>query len=133
MTTDAVVKTGGDVNATEQADAAPVQTFAPPADVYETDDAYVLEMDMPGAEEKNIEVTTENGVLSVRAAANPVAREGITVLREEIPPRRWYRSFDLGDGIDVAGIKGKFNCGVLRLTLPKRETAKARKIAICGE
>lgn len=131
MTTEAIMKTSKQQNAVEP--AAPVRTFAPAADVYETADAYVLVLDMPGAEEKNIEVTTENGVLNVAAAVSPAAGGGMTALREEFPPRRWYRAFDLGDGIDTAGITGKFARGVLRLNLPKHETVKAKRIAITGE
>lgn len=133
MTTKEATKATGEVQARETEATVWRRTLVPPADAYEARDTYILELELPGAEEKDIEVTAENGILTVRAVADTAVRGGMTVLREETPSRRWHRSFDLGDGIDVAGIRGKFSRGVLRLTLPKHETVKARKIAIDKE
>lgn len=133
MSTTDMQKTASRIDPMERDTAVWRQAVVPPADAYETRDSYVLEMDMPGAEEKGIEVTAENGILSVRATADTSLPAGMTELREEVPARRWHRSFDLGDGIDAAGIRAKFSRGVLRLTLPKHEMIKARRIAIAGE
>lgn len=128
MTTDTIMKTGNSANETVTR-----RISVPLADAYETKDAYVIELDLPGADEQAIEVTAENGVLAVRADAHATSGNGTTVLREEIPARHWARSFEIGDGIDVAGIKGRFSGGVLQLSLPKQETFKARKISIEAE
>lgn len=133
MTTDKTVRTEADMEAKIADAAVPRRTFVPSVEAYETKDVYVLELDLPGADEKDIEVTVENGILAVKADTAAEVQEGMTILREEVPARRWSRMFDLGDGVDVAGIKGRFSRGVLQLTLPKHEAVKARKIEIKGE
>lgn len=103
---------------------------APFADIYETPDAYVLTLDMPGATKDAINVTLDKGVLTVKAGVKPYHRENATLLFREIQTTGYLRGFNLGEGIDKSNIDAHYEDGVLTLKLFKSEQLKPKEIPI---
>ena len=111
-----------------------VASGGPKADFVETENEFVLEMDLPGFTNENVDVTVEKGVMTIqgeRALENEEA-EGTYHLRER-SWGRFSRSFSIPHTIDSESVDASFNKGVLTVRLPKAAEAKARKIEIKGE
>jgi len=106
-----------------------VEYVTPPANILESKDGYVLEAEMPGVSKDGLEVTVENGELTILGHRAPVDSKGREVYRES---RRldFRRSFELDPSIDTAKIVAQMDQGVLTLHLPKTEAVKPRKIAV---
>ena len=105
------------------------QFRVPQVDIYETEEALVLLADMPGVTEKGVDVAVEDDTLSIIGRVDPPAPEARTLYAEfETLPFR--RVFTLSQEIRRDGIEGKIQNGVLRLTLPKAEEARVRKVPI---
>ena len=106
----------------------------PEADFYETENEFVLEMDLPGFEQDDVELTVEKGVLSI-SGERTIERDeekGNYHLRE----RSWgkfSRSFSIPHTIDAENVDASFQKGVLMVKMPKAAEALARKIQIKGE
>ncbi len=105
-------------------------TFLPRSDIYETNDALVLLMDIPGAREEDIDITLEKNILTVNALVDPKEPENYALALQEYEVGDYQRSFRLSNEIDQDRIEASYQHGVLRLVLPKAEAAKAKKIAI---
>ena len=103
---------------------------SPSTDVYETPDAFVLMIDLPGSSKEAISVTLENMALAVKAKIEPYHGEKATLLFNELKPATYYRAFNLGDGIDRNSIDAHYEQGVLTLKLFKNAKAKPREIQI---
>lgn len=111
-------------------DAREDEYTIPLADIFETPEAYVVMLDMPGAQKENMRVRLERGSLTVSA---PVVRhflEGGTVLHEESRTPGYARAFSLGEGIDLKNVDAQFQDGVLTMKLFKNEEMKPREISI---
>lgn len=104
--------------------------FIPRADVFETDEAIVVLMDIPGAEQDQINVSLEKNILTVSAYCNPEGPEGYSLAFAEYEVGDYERSFRLSDHIDRDKIQAEYKNGVLRLTLPKAAEARKRKIEV---
>jgi len=102
----------------------------PLIDIHEGPEGLVLEADLPGADERTLTIQVEDNVLSLRARIEPDLPEGARAIHQEYRPGEFYRSFILSDEVDRARIAAELKHGVLRLTLPKAERAKARRIEI---
>lgn len=102
----------------------------PSADIFETPDAYVLLIDLPGAAKDSISVTTENGTMSVKAKVEPFHREDAMMLFHELRTPTYFRVFNLGEGIDQKSIDAQYEHGVLTIKLFKKEEVKPREIEI---
>lgn len=101
----------------------------PAVDIYETEEALILLADMPGVTEKGIDVAVEDDTLSIVGRVEPAAQQARALYAEyEVLPFR--RVFTLSQEIRRDGIEGKIQNGVLRLTLPKAEEARVRKVPI---
>lgn len=96
----------------------------------EADEAYTLTGDLPGVRAEDLNVTVENGVLTIRGHRNVEPPEGYEVRRSERSRLTFERSYALGDRIDAEGAEAKLVDGVLTLKLPKRAEVKPRQIAI---
>lgn len=111
------------------------ETAAPHVDVRELTDKYVIDMDLPGMDEKDIEVNVKNHVLTVTARHSEEAEKeekGNYILRE----RRKFnfsRKFTLGDDVDDEKVKADFQSGVLAVELPKKPREEPRRISINGK
>jgi HSP20 family protein len=101
----------------------------PRADVYETPEAYVIRLDMPGARKEAVALTLEGDILEVSADVHSTG-EGLTVLHRELRTAGYHRVFTLGDGIDRDHVDALFEEGVLTVKLFKTPGAKPRTIPI---
>lgn len=101
----------------------------PRTDVYETQDAYHLTADIPGVAENAVEITLEKNQLAIEARVEQPQREGRMWIAESTGGG-YRRTFALPDGIDRERIAATVKNGVLRLTLPKAESARPRKIVV---
>lgn len=106
--------------------------LVPAVDVSETDDAYLVRAEMPGVRKEDIDITLEDGVLTLSAErkSESEAREGERLIRREVRYGKYLRSLRLGVPIDEDRIKASYADGVLALNLPKSEAAKPRKIEV---
>ncbi|HVN49259.1 MAG TPA: Hsp20/alpha crystallin family protein [Bacteroidota bacterium] len=106
------------------------RTVEPVADIYETNDAFVVKLDMPGSSKEGIKLSIEPDRLSIRGAVGLLFNEKANVTFSEIGWKSYYREFNLGNGVNHEGIEAQFENGVLTITLPKAESMKAREITI---
>ncbi|MEM6730145.1 MAG: Hsp20/alpha crystallin family protein [Myxococcota bacterium] len=102
----------------------------PLTNIAETEDAYRLELLVPGVAKGALNVQVERGELRLSAPTSFGAPEGLRAVSREFAPATFERRFRLPDEVDVERIEAKLANGVLHLTLPKREAVKARSIAI---
>jgi len=104
--------------------------FAPRADIYEAEEQIVVVVDVPGADEKSIDVTLDKSILTINANVAPVEPEGYALTYAEYEVGDYQRSFKLSGEIDRDKIQAMIRDGVLRLYLPKAAAAQARKISV---
>jgi HSP20 family protein len=103
--------------------------FLPLANIFENKDGYVLEAEMPGVNKDGLEITVENNELIITGHRSDAPMKAEAVYRES-RELDYRRVFDLDPAIDTAKITAKVDNGVLRLTLPKAESVKPRKISV---
>ena len=108
----------------------PGRSFVPRVDIHETDDALWLWADLPGVDEKSLDVQLENGELSIEGRVSLEGYESLTPVYTEYNVGHYLRSFRLSDRIDLDRIEAKMTNGVLELQLPKLAEAKPRQISI---
>ena len=104
--------------------------YAPRVDIVESEDALEVLADMPGVTPESVEVTLEQGVLSVRGRADVPVPAGLAPLYLEYEPGDYARRFTLSDAVDPGGIEAQVRGGVLRLRLPKAGPAKPQRIEV---
>ena len=104
----------------------------PAMDVKERDGEYVVVADIPGAKKEDIDVTLENGILTISAETKSETeeKEGERLLRRERRYGKYVRSLRLGTQIDEKNVKANYKDGVLELILPKAEEVKPKKITV---
>jgi HSP20 family protein len=105
--------------------------WSPSVDIREEDDKYVFIADIPGVDPKKIEVTAENGTLTIKGEREEEKKEEKKGYKRV--ERSWgsfYRRFNLPDNVSTDKIVAKSKNGVLELTLPKTEVVKPKKIAV---
>lgn len=105
-------------------------TYEPAVDIWESDEELVLMADVPGAGKDDVEIDLHDDVLTIDARVTPDDYEGLRPLYSEYNVGNYYRRFSLGETIDQQKISAEMEEGVLRVTLPKREKAKPRKIKV---
>jgi HSP20 family protein len=111
--------------------ARPASAFSPSFEVKETSDSFVIKADVPGVDEKDLDVNVHNGTLTV--SGHRVAeerRDGESYALYERQYGSFSRSFALPDMADGERIEAKLENGVLTLNIAKRAEAKPRKISI---
>ena len=107
--------------------------WVPAVDIREESDQYVITADLPGVDPKEIEVTMEKGVLSLRGKRTPqTALEDKALARCERPAGSFHRSFVMPESADGAGITAQGKNGVLQVLIPKRQKPQARRIQVEG-
>jgi HSP20 family molecular chaperone IbpA len=108
----------------------PARVFVPTADIYETQDALTVILEMPGVEKNNVNVGVQDGVLNVEGRLDLSKYQGLQPLYTEYNVGHYARSFQLSSKIDQGKIEAALKDGVLSLTLPKVEEAKPRTINV---
>ena len=116
--------------ATPAEQTRPGLVFTPAVDIFETEQALTLLADLPGVTKDDLKIDLDNNQLTIVGEVHsPEGSEEVDVLRE-YRTGRYFRQFALADTIDQAKIEAAMTDGVLRLTLPKVEAVKPRKIAV---
>ena len=107
--------------------------WRPAVDIKEEADRFVIMADLPGVDPGDIEITMENGVLSIKGERKSEIRdEKEGYKRVERVSGTFYRRFSLPDSADAERIKAKGRDGVLEVSLPKHEKVQPRRIAVNG-
>jgi HSP20 family protein len=107
------------------------RTFVPSADIYETPGTIQLRLEIPGVEEEDLNITIENGVLTVRGERKlEDGEKEENFLRMERPYGAFSRSFTLPQTVDTDHINANYVNGVLMIELTKRAEAKPKQIPI---
>jgi HSP20 family protein len=101
-----------------------------PADAYRRGDRFYLHIDLPGIDPDTIDVTVEKNTLSLSAERSWERDQEDKVILAERPTGTFNRQFFLGESLDTDGIEAGYDHGVLTVSLPIAETAKARKISV---
>ncbi len=104
--------------------------WTPRVDIHETDDAYLLDLEIPGVPKDKVKVEVRNGTLTVSGERQPERKADKESYRLERHYGAFERTFSLGEAVDAARITAEYKDGVLTLTLPRAEKAKPREIAV---
>jgi HSP20 family molecular chaperone IbpA len=109
----------------------PARVFVPNTDIFETADALMVVMEMPGVNREHADITVEDDVLSVTGRIDFSKYEKMQPVYSEYNVGHYRRSFDLApNSFDEHKITAEMKDGVLTLTLPKAERVKPRKIPL---
>jgi HSP20 family protein len=108
----------------------PGRYFVPTSDIFETDEALTVIMEMPGVEKNNVSIALENDVLRVDGQINFASYEGMEPVYTEYNVGHYVRGFTLSGKIDRDKISAQLDEGVLTLTLPKIKEAVPRRISV---
>lgn len=107
--------------------------WMPSVDIYEDQNRLVLEADLPGLSRDDFELSVENNVITLKGERKFEKKvEGDNYHRVERSYGAFSRSFTLPQTVTAEGATADFENGILRVSLPKREETKARKIEISG-
>jgi HSP20 family protein len=101
-----------------------------PVDAYRKDDRFWLHVDLPGVDPDSIDLTVEKNTLTITANREWQREDDMQVVLNERPTGTFSRQFFLGEGLDPDRIEAGYDHGVLTVSIPIAETAKARKIEI---
>ncbi len=112
----------------------PERTWLPTADLRETDDHYIVEMDLPGMRKEDVELTAIDNVLTIKGERKYEHKDEKEdergYRRFERRYGRFERSFEIPGGFDADKVEAHYDNGVLRVNLPKREEAKPKQISV---
>jgi HSP20 family protein len=108
----------------------PTRAFMPYADIFETEDALTVVLEMPGVDRDHIDIDVNNGVLTVEGNIDFGKYEGLQPIYSEYNVGPYRRSFQISNRIDQDKISAEMRDGVIKLVLPKAEEAKPRKIEV---
>ena len=114
----------------EQEATIPARVFVPATDIFETDEALTVILEMPGVDKDNVDLKVENDVLKIDGWINFSRYEGLQPVYTEYNIGNYARSFQLSSKIDQDRISAELRDGGMTLVLPKSEKAKPRKISV---
>ncbi len=108
-------------------------SWAPSVDIFEDKDRLILEAELPGMSQEDFDISVENNVLTLKGERKFEKKtDGDNYHRVERSYGSFTRSFTLPQTVSADGAAAEFDNGVLRVSLPKREETKARKIEVSG-
>ena len=111
--------------------SAATADWIPPADIEEYSDRFVLRLDVPGVDLAAIDITLDQGVLSVSGERpQPADAKNIERARTERPFGRFHRRFTLPDTVDAANVNATGSNGIVEVTIPKQPKAQPRRIQV---
>jgi HSP20 family protein len=116
--------------ASPQESTEPGRVYRPDVDICEMPEGLRLWVDMPGVDDQSIEVTLEEGTLSIEGRVSLTDYDSLIPLYTEYNVGNYRRRFTLASEIDGERIRARMVNGVLELDLPKAEKAKSRRIAV---
>jgi HSP20 family protein len=108
-----------------------LSAWAPAVDIYETEHELVVEADLPDVDPQDLDIRVENNILTIRGERKfekKVNEENY--LRVERSYGSFARSFTLANTVNTDAIKAEYQTGVLTLSIPKREEAKAKQVKV---
>jgi len=112
-------------------EALTTTSFAPPADVYEDEHNVTLKLEVPGIDEKDIDVRIENNTLTVHGERKIEKEEKEENFRRvERQYGSFTRSFTLPSSVDTGQVSANYDKGVLEITLAKKAEAKPKQIKV---
>jgi HSP20 family protein len=115
----------------EGSDPVAAASFVPPVDVYEDPEKVVLKLEIPGIDEKDLDIRVENHTLTVKGERKFEAEEKEQNFhRIERRYGSFYRAFTLPSSVDTENVAASYNAGVLKLELKKKPEAQPRQIKI---
>jgi HSP20 family protein len=114
----------------KQEGTVPARSFLANADIYETDEALTVLLEMPGVDKSHIEVSVEDDVLTVEGRIDFSKYQGLTPIYAEYPVGHYRRGFTLSNRIDQHKISAEMSDGVLTITMQKVAEVKPRRISI---
>lgn len=114
----------------KQETTVPSRAFLPVTDIFETDQALTVVLEMPGVGEDNVDISVENDILTIEGRINYSKYEGLEPVYTEYNIGHYVRSFQLSSKIEQSEISAGLKDGVMTLVLPKAEKAKPRKIKL---
>jgi HSP20 family protein len=115
---------------TKEEKTVPARYYVPSTDIYETQDALTVVMEMPGVAKEDITVGLENDRIRVEGQIDFSKYEGLEPVYTEYNVGHYARAFTLSNKIDQENISAQVEDGVLTLTLPKVKEAQPRRITI---
>jgi len=105
--------------------------WVPAIDVQEQEDRYLIRADVPGVDAKDLDITTDEGVLILQGTRETRSDEETSgVRRAERASGRFYRRFSLPDTADSAAIRADYRHGVLEVSIPKQAKAQPQRIEV---
>jgi len=116
--------------ANKEEKTVPGRHFIPTADIFETDEALTVIMEMPGVEKKNVSIALENDLLHVEGQIDFSNYQGMDPVYPEYNVGHYARRFTLSGKVDRDNISAQLDDGVLTLTLPKVKEAMPRRISV---
>lgn len=103
--------------------------YSPDVDIYASDDEVVFAVDLPGVKKGDVEITVdETNTFSIRAVNSNKALDGAVMRQYRVGD--YYRAFQISDDYDKDKVGAELENGLLLVTIPKKESAKPRKIEI---
>lgn len=96
------------------------------SDIYEQNENYVLEIDLPGFDKENVSIDYHNEYLTIKAVKNDNHDENDKYIKKERFYGEYKRTFYIGN-LDESNIKANYNNGVLKITFPKEDVKKETK------
>lgn len=111
----------------------PRTAYAPAVDILERTDEIVVTADMPGVDERSVDITLEKNVLSISGIVDQRPAPGHRPALAEYGTGDYQRAFTLSEEVDRERIQATVKNGVLRLVLPKAAAARARRIEVRAE
>jgi HSP20 family protein len=119
-----------DARSFQRADAASAPRWVPAVDIEDHHDRFVIRADIPGVDPKNIEIQTEDGVLTIRGTREEAQPAEAKFIARETARGGFVRRFTLPDRVDTDAIKARSANGVLEVTIPKASAIQPRQIKV---
>ena len=114
----------------KQENTVPSRAFLPVTDIFETDQALTVVLEMPGVVKENVDVGVESDILTIEARIDYSKYEGLQPVYTEYNIGHYVRTFQISSKLEQGKISAELKDGVMTLVLPKAEKAKPRKIKV---
>jgi len=105
-------------------------TYRPNVDIFDSPECLLLFADVPGVDPETVDVTMESGILTIQADVQPRHRQQMRVLSHEYGVGNYHRRFEIDETIDTDQVTAEYREGTLKITLPKAQQARRRRIPV---